>query len=389
METPIQIPRSAYTLMTLLKDKDFEVVVVGGYVRDMLLQRPAYDIDLATNASSVQMIDVFKDYPLSKIGERLGTIGVMIDKQWIEITTYRFDGSSSNSRHPDTLHFINTLKEDVLRRDFTINALALDIQGNLIDYIGGLEDLIHQRIRAIGVPLDRFKEDALRLLRALRLAAQLNFRIEPETSKAILIHQDLIQTLPIERISVELDKLIQAKQVSYLFKTYRGILSFCIDFNLNHLDVLETFDDRALRYLCLLDHLDEPSIKAQLERLKLSKTFIKKVLDLKTISEGKPQDRYELKCLMGKYGTNLIDLGLLFQKQLGHPGINEALYNQLKSEMPCVSLKTLAINGHDLVALGISGKKLKVILEALLSKVMKDEISNDKTSLSLWVKELP
>ncbi len=375
--------------MTLLKDKGFEVVLVGGYVRDMLLQRSAYDIDLATNATSAQMIELFKAYPLSKIGSALGTIGVMIDKQWIEITTYRSEVGSSNSRHPDSLCFINTLKEDVLRRDFTINALALDIQGNLIDYTDGLEDLMHQKIRAIGLPLERFKEDALRLLRAIRLAAQLDFTIEPLTSKAMIAHQDLIQTLPIERISVELDKLIQAHHPAHLFKTYRGILAYCIDFNLDHLDVLDAFDDHALRYLCLLNHLDELEIKAQLERLKRSKAFIKKVLDLKRISDVKTSDRYELKCFMGKYGNHLIDLGLLYQKHLGKTGIDLITYEQLKNEAPCVSLKTLAINGHDLMALGYSGKRLKVIIDEVLVKVMKDEISNDKDLLSLWVKELP
>ena len=240
MMPPYPIPKAAFILMTLLEDKGFEVYIIGGFVRDLLLRRFGGDIDMATNASTQQMIELFKDYSLSRIGEKLGTIGVKIMDQWIEITTYRSEGTSSNYRHPDEVRFIGSLKDDVFRRDFTINAMAINIYGDLIDYTDGCIDLKKHQIKAIGHPEDRFQEDALRILRALRFSVQLGFTIEDKTSLAMIKSQDLIKTLPIERISVEFDKLIQSHHLEPLFKTYPELLRICIDFD-PFADIIDEF----------------------------------------------------------------------------------------------------------------------------------------------------
>jgi tRNA nucleotidyltransferase (CCA-adding enzyme) len=390
MTTPFVIPKSAHHLMTLLEDKGFEVYIIGGYVRDHLIHRPSSDIDMATNASPTQMIEIFKDYTLSRIGEKLGTIGVKIQSHWIEITTYRSESTSSNFRHPDEVRFIGSLKDDVLRRDFTINAMAVNIYGNLIDYTDGLIDLKKKQIKAIGYPEDRFTEDALRLLRALRFSAQLRFNIERETSLAILKKQDLITTLPVERISVELDKLICAPRIQTIFETYHELLSRCISFNSTLLLWVEHFDARELKYLCLLNHLRVEEIRAELLRLKLGKSFIQKVCDLKVLTETQTKDLYEIKVLLGHYGAELVQMALSYQNSLNINGIDPEIVKRCLSENLCVSLKTLALNGDDLMALGLSGKKLKTILDGLLEKVMREEIKNEKTYLLLGaIKELP
>jgi tRNA nucleotidyltransferase (CCA-adding enzyme) len=390
MTTSFVIPKSAHHLMTLLEDKGFEVYIIGGYVRDHLIHRPSSDIDMATNASPLQMIEIFKDYTLSRIGEKLGTIGVKIHNQWIEITSYRSESTSSNFRHPDEVRFIGSLKDDVLRRDFTINALAVNIYGNLIDYTDGLIDLKKKQIKAIGHPEDRFNEDALRLLRALRFSAQLRFNIERETSLAILKKQDLITTLPVERISVELDKLICAPRIQTIFETYHELLSRCISFNSTLLLWVEHFDARELKYLCLLNHLRVEEIRAELLRLKLGKSFIQKVCDLKVLTETQTKDLYEIKVLLGHYGAELVQMALSYQNSLNINGIDPEIVKRCLSENLCVSLKTLALNGDDLMALGLSGKRIKTILDGLLEKVMKEEIKNEKTYLLLEaIKELP
>lgn len=388
MMPPYPIPKAAFILMSLLENKGFEAYIVGGYVRDLLLGRFGADIDMATNASTQQMIELFNDYPLSRIGEKLGTIGVKVMDQWIEITTYRSEGTSSNYRHPDEVRFIGSLKDDVLRRDFTINAMAINIYGDLIDYTEGCIDLQKRQIRAIGLPEERFQEDALRILRALRFSVQLGFTIEDKTSLAMMKAQDLIKTLPIERISVEFDKLIQSDHLEPLFRNYPDLLRICIDYDPQHIQTIDRFKDKGLRYLCLLNHLDAETIKSQLSHLKHPKRFIQKVSSLKILSNIQTQDRYTMKTLLGTYGKALILLAIEYQTALNIKGIDPVMMNQLIEEDPCVNLKDLAINGDDLLKMGHHGKSIKDILNKLLELVMRDEVTNDKTSLSQAVSRL-
>ena len=388
METHFELPRPALSAMTLLEDKGFEVYLIGGYVRDLLIGRISTDIDMATNASAKAMIEIFKDFPLSLIGEKLGTVGVKIDGSWVEITTYRSESTSSNYRHPDEVRFIGSLKDDVLRRDFTINALALNIYGDLIDYTDGLIDLKAKRIRAIGHPEERFAEDALRILRALRFSAQLGFTIDTPTLQAMMANQDLVKTLPIERIAAELDKLIQAPHADSVLKTYPDLIRPWFDFDPAHLDQLSQFHDRAHRVLCLLNHMDDDQIKAQLLALRFAKTFVKKVIDLKTLSLIVTQNRLTIKKLMGHYGTALIDQAVHYQSVMGIPGIDPTIYKILKTENPAVNLKMLELNGNDLTELGYSGKQIRLILDALLELVMTEKIENKKEALIKAIQQL-
>ena len=389
MKTHIELPSAALSVMTLLEDKGFEVYLIGGYVRDLLIGRKSTDLDMATNAPTSAMIKIFKEYPLSLIGEKLGTVGVKIDSTWVEITTYRSETTSSNYRHPDEVRFIGSLKDDVLRRDFTINALALNVYGDLIDYTEGQLDLQRKQIRAIGHAEERFEEDALRILRALRFSAQLGFSIQRETEKAMLSHMGLIQTLPIERIAAELDKLIMGHHAGQVLQQYPLLIKPWLDYDIRHADQVNLFTDKALRYLCLLDHLDEQAIQHQLETLKCAKAFTRKVLDLKTLSVLKTSDRFELKVLMGRYGIPLIDMALSYQSAKSLTGIDPLLFAALKAEKSAVTLKALALDGDDLLALGYSGKKISMILTALLELVMREKVSNDKASLIKALKGLP
>jgi tRNA nucleotidyltransferase (CCA-adding enzyme) len=388
MKTHFELPKAALSVMTLLEDKGFEVYLIGGYVRDLLIKRKSTDLDMATNASSKAMIEIFKDYPLSLIGEKLGTVGVKIEDTWVELTTYRSESTSSNFRHPDEVRFIGSLKDDVLRRDFTINALALNIYGDLIDYTDGLEDLKNKKIRAIGHPEDRFAEDALRILRALRFSAQLGFTIDEETEKAMRTHAVLINCLPIERIASELDKLIMAKQAGAVLQRYSDLISPYLQVDLTHLDQLELMIDPAFRYLCLLEPDSSDQIQEKLSRLKLSKPLIKKVIDLKVLTQFKTKDRFKMKALMNQYGSSLVSMSVGYNLVMERERIDPRVYLSLLEENVVVNLKGLAIKGDDLIALGYFGKQIKVLLSQLLDLVMSEKIQNNKEALIQALKKL-
>lgn len=381
MKTKLELPIAAKHVMTLLENKGFEAYLIGGYVRDLMIGKKTGDLDMATNASPKAMIELFKDHPLSLIGERLGTVGVKIDGTWIELTTYRSESTSSNYRHPDEVRFIGSLKDDVLRRDFTINALALNIYGDLIDYTDGLNDLKLKIIRAIGHPEARFEEDALRILRALRFSAQLGFTIDPDTEKAMRAQAGLIQSLPIERIAAEIDKLIKGKQAALVLKQYADLIRPYFDYDLTLIDRLDLMNDPVVRYLCLLDSNTGEQIEAKLSRLKLSKKLIDKVLILKTLNQIKTQDRFEIKRLMHDYGTPMVCMSVAYHMVLEREGIDAHVLLDLLESGAVVQLKDLAVKGDDLKALGYSGKTIRKILDALLEGVMAERWPNDKAIL--------
>lgn len=389
MKTHFELPKPVKHVMTLLENKGFEAYLIGGYVRDKLIGRPTGDFDMATNASPKAMIELFSAYPLSLIGEKLGTVGVKIEDTWIELTTYRSESTSSNYRHPDEVRFIGSLKDDVLRRDFTINALAINIYGDLIDYTDGLNDLKLKTIRAIGHPEARFEEDALRILRALRFSAQLGFTIDPNTEKAMRKQAELVKTLPIERIATELDKLIMAKQAREVLIQYQDLISPYLDYELTQLDHLYLMNDRVFRYLCLLDSDSVEQIQEKLSCLKLGKQVIQKIMDVQTLNMIQTSDRYEIKKLMHEYGIPKVAMSVAYHMVTQREGIDARTVLALMEESAVVSLKDLAVKGDDLTALGYSGKAVRKILDQLLDGVMAETWPNDKAILLDLVQRLP
>lgn len=204
--------QSAFDVVQALQVKGYEAVIVGGAVRDLLLQRVVNDVDVATSALPQQVKQVFTK--TVDVGIAHGTILVTDFACPIEVTTYRTDGEYSDHRRPDNVQFVRSLKEDLQRRDFTINALALTADKEIIDYYQGQQDLAQQLLRAVGEPSQRFREDALRMLRAARFASQLNFTVEQQTFMAINEQAKSINAIAIERIKIELDKLWQGVNVA-------------------------------------------------------------------------------------------------------------------------------------------------------------------------------
>ena len=210
----ISIPAAASRLLGALRRAGFEAYVVGGCVRDSLLGRTPGDWDICTSARPEQVRTVFSAYRQILTGEKHGTVAVIVGGTPYEITTYRVDGQYHDSRHPDAVQFVPQVQPDLARRDFTINAMAYAPGEGLIDLYGGRSDLHACLMRCVGDPEERFAEDALRILRAVRLAAQLDFALEEATERAALDMRQSIQNISAERIYTELDKLLAAVGLS-------------------------------------------------------------------------------------------------------------------------------------------------------------------------------
>src|SRR5690554_5160335 len=198
--------KSAKNLIRDLKRQGYQAYLVGGIVRDFLMKKKFSDIDITTSAKPFEVMKHFKAVPS---GIKYGTVTILYDNIPFEVTTFRTDGPTSDNRHPDSVVYSNNVNDDVMRRDFTMNGILMDEYQNIYDYVGGQRDIEHKLIRAIGDPNKRFKEDALRMLRAFYFQSKLSFDIEQETKIAIQTHKELIKELAMERVLVELIKILR------------------------------------------------------------------------------------------------------------------------------------------------------------------------------------
>ncbi|MBP3267593.1 MAG: CCA tRNA nucleotidyltransferase, partial [Ruminococcus sp.] len=198
-------------ILERLESCGFEAYTVGGCVRDTIMGRSAHDTDITTNALPEQVIAAFDGYKVIPTGLKHGTVTILKNSVPYEITTYRIDGEYKDSRRPETVEFTASITEDLARRDFTMNAIAMDRHGNIADPFGGKDDIGKGIIRCVGDPVQRFSEDALRIMRAVRFAAQLGFSIEEKTAEAVHSMKGRLKNISVERIRSELDKLLCGK----------------------------------------------------------------------------------------------------------------------------------------------------------------------------------
>ena len=221
----LTLPSQVHTALDRLTAAGWEAYVVGGAVRDALRGCAAGDWDITTNAEPAQVERVFAGERLIETGLRHGTVTVLLDGLPLEITTYRVDGDYTDHRRPDAVRFTRSLREDLLRRDFTMNALAYNPRTGLVDVCGGAEDIARGVVRCVGEPDRRFQEDGLRILRALRFASVLGFQIAPETAAAIHRNRALLQYLAAERVQSELTKLLCGQNVDAVLREFSDVLA--------------------------------------------------------------------------------------------------------------------------------------------------------------------
>ncbi len=432
----IILPSQVETVISALEKNGFEAYIVGGCVRDSIIKKTPPDWDITTNALPNEVLAVFKDFKTIQTGLKHGTITVVVDSMSLEITTFRVDGDYLDNRHPEKVKFCTTIKEDLNRRDFTMNSMAYNNRFGLIDPFGGKNDIENKIIRCVGNADLRFSEDALRILRALRFSSVLGFELEKSTCDSIHKNAHLLQNISKERVASELLKILCGDNVYDVLINYRDVFAIIIpqiepmfDFeqhNKHHIfDVWEhtvvaidfAKKDPIIRLSLLLHDIGKPSCFTKgddgighfyghanasvaisediLNNLKFSNDIKSTVLTLVKyhdyhISPDKKTVKKRLAKLSEPMLRQLLEVKLadsLAQNpdfsnfKQNYFKIHSIIDDIIKSD-ECFKICDLAINGNDLIALGIpKGKKIGKILNQLLSDVIDGSLENNKKSL--------
>lgn len=401
------VPEEVLYVLNILKQYGYEAYIVGGACRDHFLNKTPKDFDICTNAIPNQMLEIGKKENLELIetGLQHGTITFHIEKENIEVTTYRTDGEYVDHRRPTKVEFVQAVIQDLKRRDFTFNAILYDPQIGFIDYFKGVEDLKNKVVRCIGNPEDRFEEDALRILRAIRFASKLDFIIEEKTHKAILNKQILLEHISKERIQMELTSILSCgyKGVAYIMDYYNLFVNYVFGVSLfNCWFILKTslpsLDDVSVILALLLNYLEKYDIIWILkENLKYDKKTIKEVIGIhkaykdyiEKYSVWNNEDDYlkVVRFLIQDYGSLIVEKLFGFIEVLvGLPSYYRNSLQTIEEQGLCCSFKELKINGNDLLSLGFEGEEIKKILKLLLDLVILETIENDKESLLNYAK---
>ena len=387
----------AAALLTRLHAAGYAAYAVGGCVRDSLLGQTPHDWDLCTSATPEQVLELFGEAHCIPTGLQHGTVTVKHGGELYEITTFRTEGAYSDGRHPDHVAFVPDVKEDLARRDFTINAMAYNAEEGLIDPFGGQNDLAAGIVRAVGEPQRRFEEDALRILRLYRFAARFGFAIDPATgqaARALCLHLDCVSE---ERIAEELSRLLAAPAPgAYLEAEVLAVIFPELDAaelpeSRRILDALEPgMEHVPVRLAALLCPLGEAGARAALKRLKCSNALTGTVATLvREAAAGMPGAALTLTArrFLSRYDlATITDLTALCSAR--HPEQAEA-FAALQQEAArlvetnaCCRINQLAVNGRDLMDAGIRpGPGLRRVLDALLEQVLTGQLPNEKAAL--------
>lgn len=433
--TNIDIPGGAKRIIHYLQSAGYCAYVVGGCVRDSVLGITPHDWDICTSVIPDRMREILRSNGIKTIdtGLQHGTITACMDDGNYEITTFRVDGKYSDNRRPDRVRFVGDLIEDLARRDFTINAMAYGDALGLIDPWNGSYDIHAKLIRCVGNPDDRFKEDALRILRAMRFASTYGFKIEEKTAEAIHRNKDLLKNISAERIQSELTKMLCGKGVLDILLEYKDVIAViipelepCIGFEQNNpYHIYDIYDhiahavanymgpDISIKMALLLHDVGKPECYSEdengghfyghsvpsmriakdvMERLRFDNKTKQEVVDLVLYHDADiyPGTR-SVKRWLNKIGYEMLD------KLINIKGADNGAHSEMAqiakpqrfweirriasdvmNEQQCFQIKDLAVNGHDVMALGIeSGPKVGKILNYLLNKILDEEIKNE------------
>ncbi|MCL2368773.1 MAG: CCA tRNA nucleotidyltransferase [Oscillospiraceae bacterium] len=374
------LPPHIQSTLRTLEDAGHSAYIVGGSVRDLVMGRTPKDWDITTDATPEVVLGLFPR--VIPTGLKHGTVTVLTEGGPVEVTTFRRDGVYTDHRRPDAVSYVSDLHEDLARRDFTVNAMAIDRHGTHIDPHRGREDIAKKRIRAVGDPGTRFREDALRMFRALRFSAQLGFTIDPETAAAIRANSHLAQNLSAERVRDELEKILLSPHPerladvlsSGLLKAYTPVTTA----DLTRLQGLP--DDRPTRWAAFIVAIDAPA--EILTALRLDNKTAHTARAAATLAQTTlPDDDIGRKRLLSQHGAEVVQCAAAVAAILGHPDIRPALQGII-NRGDCYALETLAITGDDLSAAGHPpGPELGALLNRLLDHVIQHPAANEKAAL--------
>lgn len=444
MNLTLKLPNNVDKILNMLNNAGCEAFAVGGCVRDAMLGIEPNDWDITTSAQPVEIKEVFSSCRTIDIGEAHGTIGVLIDDVVYEITTYRIDGDYADKRHPDSVSFAKTIEEDLSRRDFTVNAMAYNNEKGIVDPFNGQADLKYKALRCVGDPDTRFNEDALRILRGLRFASVYNFGIESKTAASIIRNRLLLNDISEERIASEFNKLLCGDNVKYILSRYKDVFSVffpeivsTFDFAQNtphhnktvwrHITASVSFiePDELLRLVMFLHDVGKPLAlrtdskgidhfkghnhfgavlaKNALERLKYPRKTIDDVCVLIEYHDVRfNEDKRKIKHVLNIIGKENFERLLKIQladikaqsmykreSKLRDHELAKQAFREITDNNECYSLQSLAINGSDLIHLGITdGKSIGFILDNLLDEVINETLENDNVTLKKQALEI-
>ena len=437
----IKLPATVKAVLDGLHGKGYEAYAVGGCVRDSILGRRPDDWDITTSALPEQVKSIFRRTVDTGIAH--GTVTVLIGEKAHEVTTYRIDGTYGDGRHPDNVTFTASLSEDLKRRDFTVNAMAYNEEEGLIDICGGMDDLQKKIIRCVGDPMERFSEDALRILRAIRFSAQLNFGIDRETLVGIVRLAPTLEKISAERICTELLKLIESDHPEYLKVAYEAGITriilpefdammdtpqknphHCFNVGEHTLKSLEAIESgRVTRLTMLLHDVGKPSCRTTdeegidhfkghgplgaelagkiMRRLKLDNDTIRKVTTLIRYHDWRMRpDEKEVRHAVSRIGAELFPVLLKVQtadmlaqspeympEKLQRIVEVSTAYEKIIREAQCVSLKDLKITGRDIMSFGCApGPEVGRLLQLALEEALDDPEKNDREYLLNFIK---
>ncbi len=431
----IEIPEKINNIIHHYEKNGYEAYCVGGSIRDSVMGIAIGDWDITTSALPQETEELFKNEKIIETGIKHGTVSIIKDHEAIEVTTFRIDGEYCDNRHPEQVSFTRNLQEDLKRRDFTVNALAYSHSAGLVDLYGGLSDIENKIIKTVGNPEERFQEDGLRIMRALRFASTLGFTIEEETKKAIHKQKELLKNISVERISVELNKLILGDNAFNILMEFADVLAVfipeilpCINFKQygkKHAydvwtHICHTVDtipqDKVLRLTMLLHDLGKvPTHKLNengdstfknhatiggemakeiLTRLRFDKKTINRVSFLVSHHDFEPPEtKIELKKKM-KVLTAEDVRTLLVIKKSDRGALSESYRDiskecrqvlvwlkEIEENNECVTISQLKINGNDLIKLGFKNEEIGQKLDFVLDSVIEEKVPNSKQSI--------
>ncbi len=440
----ITLAPHATHVITQLESHGYEAYAVGGCVRDCLMGKEPLDWDVCTNATPDQVLAVFASYHVIKTGLQHGTVTVMVDRLPIEVTTYRLDGAYSDLRRPDSVTYVSDLREDLARRDFTINAMAYNPSAGLVDCFSGQQDIEQKIIRCVGIAQERFDEDGLRILRALRFASRLGFEIEYHTSLAVRQQHPLLAHISVERIFKELKYILIGQNAGGILRSYADVFAGFLpelapmqgleQHNPHHL--YDVWDHSAhtvqaikatpvLRLAALLHDcakpesfaigedgfghcIGHPQLGAQmaeklLRRLKSDTATIKTVCMLvKHHGDSFPSRRAGMRRWIGQLGTEGLEQLMELKRadimaqspmsraeKLDQLDAAHVLRDEVMELDACYTVKDLTIGGQQLLAMGMKpGPAMRTILDTLLREVQDESLENSPEALSQRVQAL-
>ena len=396
----MSVPDAVAFVLDRLTESGYTAYCVGGCVRDSLMGKTPSDYDVTTSATPEKMLEVFDDQRVVETGLKHGTLTVVRDGMNIKVTTYRIDGAYGDCRHPENVTFTDRLSDDLCRRDFTVNAMAYSTRDGLVDLYGGQDDLSAGVIRCVGRAQERFSEDGLRILRALRFSSVLGFTPDGECAAAVHELKHLLEKISRERIYSEMTKLICGKNAVPIMRFFSDVVAFALGVNEDSVTHAAEFygrdtlaPDAMMRHALILSDSDEKSAAAVMDSLKPSREEKRTVMQYLTFRDTPATTDYDVRRLISRTGDSFPAKLARFRLLSGRADEKEyektvAVADDVIKNDKCRSLGGLMINGNDLSSLGITGRATGETLSSLLDSVMRGEIPNEREKLTEYAEKM-